>query len=157
MDCREYRALYPELTAYPLPSGTWDDPQWDAWMGHRLACVGCSDWSMAEEVAKRGHDVASFPCVHLAHQLTHACAQHEHAADCPDVVIAYDPRFDEYFIRTDSVRVNISHCPWCGRRLPESKRDLWFEELERLGFERPLEQGIPAAFRSGEWRRARSS
>ena len=38
MDCREYRALYPELTAYPLPSGTWDDPQWDAWMGHRLAC-----------------------------------------------------------------------------------------------------------------------
>ncbi|YCA17088.1 hypothetical protein M1D72_05965 [Vibrio sp. AK197] len=45
----------------------------------------------------------------------------------------------------------INYCPWCGVKLPESKRDLWFDTLEKLGFDDPTEQDIPEEFNTGKW------
>ncbi|WP_435866768.1 DUF6980 family protein [Streptomyces viridosporus] len=40
--------------------------------------------------------------------------------------------------------------PLVGRHLPESQRDLWFDELERRGTD-PREDEVPAEFRDDRW------
>ncbi|MGF6949812.1 hypothetical protein QF028_002317 [Neobacillus sp. B4I6] len=63
--------------------------------------------------------------------------------------------FDEYGIvmqeasRTSTIY--IIYCPWCGTKLPNSKRRLWLESLEKLGYSNPFEQSIPKKYMSGEW------
>ena len=82
------------------------------------------------------------------------CDIHQSKYDCPDVLINYIPEFDEYaiFIRDGGTSYSIiSYCPWCGIKLPDSKRDEWFETLESLGFDDPWEQNIPEKFRSRDW------
>lgn len=82
------------------------------------------------------------------------CDTHEDIYSCPDVLISYIPKFDEYgiFIRDGGSSVSsISYCPWCGHTLPESKRDSWFDALEALGFDDPSEQDIPEEFNSSAW------
>ncbi len=87
-------------------------------------------------------------------RLTLECEEHNSEFECPDVLVNYIPKFDEYgLIIHDggSSFIEISFCPWCGSKLPESKRDLWFEELEKLGFDNPSEQNIPVEFLSSKW------
>lgn len=65
---------------------------------------------------------------------------------CPDALIEHVSKYDEYGIVVHdggSSMVQILFCPWCGTRLPESKRDRWFEELERRGVN-PLSDPIPS-------------
>lgn len=127
VDCEEYRSRYPSFAKLPLGREVWDTPEWEAWMAHRHSCLACADWSLAKQVIERGFAVADFPCVHIAHQVTHQCEQHGDLAECPDVLVVYLPRFDEYVIRTGDAPLGvIRFCPWCGERLPESKRDRWF-------------------------------
>lgn len=73
-------------------------------------------------------------------------------------VIYYSSRFNEFGIPIkDGLNgmatsyILISHCPWCGKKLPDSRRDSWFNELEKLGFDTPLSQDIPKEFNSSEW------
>ena len=71
-----------------------------------------------------------------------------------DDIICYAPEFDEYGIVVhDSGKsyIKIDYCPWCGQKLPESKKNLWFDELERLGIENPLEEELPEIFKSSVW------
>ena len=49
--------------------------------------------------------------------------------------------------------VRITHCPWCGTKLPESLREEWFDRLDRLGLE-PGDPAIPESMRSDDWWRA---
>ena len=93
-------------------------------------------------------------CNQMEQKLTLECEQHENEFDCPDVLISYTPKFNEYgLIIHDggSSSIVISYCPWCGFKLPESKRDLWFDVLEELGFDDPTEQEIPKEFLSSAW------
>jgi hypothetical protein len=46
----------------------------------------------------------------------------------------------------------ISHCPFCGARLPESQRDRWFDETEQLIGEDGDEASLPERYRRGDWR-----
>ncbi len=71
-----------------------------------------------------------------------SCEQHDNPYDCPDYVLEYSDRFDEYGIVIHdggSATLTIKYCPWCGTKLPESKRDLWFDKLEEMGFDDPCE------------------
>ena len=82
------------------------------------------------------------------------CNQHNSVNECPDVLIKYTDRFDEFgLIIHDGGNsiISISFCPFCGSKLPDSKRDLWFKELEQLGFDNPFEQNIPKEYTSSEW------
>lgn len=79
-------------------------------------------------------------------------------SDIENKVIYYSSRFREYGIpikngteKVASSYIVIQHCPWCGKELPESKRDEWFEMLEELGYDAPLEQEIPIKFQSSAW------
>jgi hypothetical protein len=83
-----------------------------------------------------------------------SCEQHSNEFDCPDVLVSYNEKFDEYglIIRDGGAAVShINYCPYCGFSLPESKRDLWFDTLESMGFDDPGEQDIPKQFLSGSW------
>jgi hypothetical protein len=76
--------------------------------------------------------------------------------DDPDVVVVYMPRFDEYGLPVrdgGSSMVVIGYCPWCGARLPESRRDAWFDEMDRLGLD-PWEDELPEQYHSDAWWRA---
>lgn len=82
------------------------------------------------------------------------CDIHKDRFDCPDALISYSEKFDEYgLIIHDGGRASsmISFCPYCGTKLPDSKRELWFDTLERLGFDDPPDQEIPKEFLSSEW------
>ncbi|MEL4280489.1 MULTISPECIES: DUF6980 family protein [Shewanella] len=95
-------------------------------------------------------------CQDMQRAITLDCTQHKDIYSCPDVLVSYIPKFDEYgLIIHDggSASTEINYCPWCGKKLPESKRDEWFEELEKLGFDEPSEQEIPVEFNSDAWYR----
>lgn len=93
-------------------------------------------------------------CEMMETQINHKCDQHEDPFDCPDNLIYYSVKFDEYGIIIHNGGSSFSHiqyCPYCGSKLPYSKRDLWFDLLEGLGFDTPFEQGIPEEFTSDRW------
>ena len=74
--------------------------------------------------------------------------------DCPDVVVIYYPHVDEFSmpIRDGGASsLGMQYCPWCGKQLPESKRDLWCDTLNSLGFDSPISDDIPAIYRTDAW------
>ncbi|HMJ69728.1 MAG TPA: hypothetical protein VK508_12570 [Cyclobacteriaceae bacterium] len=76
--------------------------------------------------------------------------------DDVDTIIKYVAVFDEYGIPIrdgGSSFIHIEYCPWCGAKLPPSKRDEWFKKLEDLGYESPLTDEVPEEFKSSDWYR----
>lgn len=72
----------------------------------------------------------------------------------PDILIAYIPKFNEYGIIIHDggeSSIQINYCPWCGAKLPNSKRDLWFDELEKLGIYDFNDEDIPKKYKSDVW------
>ncbi|PWF64368.1 hypothetical protein CBX96_04235 [Shewanella sp. BC20] len=95
-------------------------------------------------------------CRDMEDAITLDCDQHIDVLECPDVLVSYIPKFDEYgLIIHDggSSSLEIRFCPWCGSKLPESKREAWFDRLEELGVDDPSEQNIPEEFESDAWYR----
>ncbi|WP_441004590.1 DUF6980 family protein [Pseudocolwellia agarivorans] len=93
-------------------------------------------------------------CQDMDDSLKFECTDHSNEFECPDTLVTYNAKFDEYgLIIHDggSSSKAIYYCSWCGSKLPDSKRDLWFDTLESLGFDEPSEQNIPKEFKSGTW------
>jgi hypothetical protein len=91
-------------------------------------------------------------------KVEYRCSDHESIFHCSDNLIYYNNKIDEYgLIIHDggSSYVCISYCPFCGTELPESKRDMWFDTLEKLGYDSPLSQELPPEFQTDEWWRKR--
>jgi hypothetical protein len=87
------------------------------------------------------------------------CTAHVDRFACPDALVHYIEKFDEYGLIVHdggSSTIEVNFCPWCGAQLPASKRTRWFEELARRGFDDPLSQNIPDDFRSSRWWEASS-
>ena len=83
------------------------------------------------------------------------CEHHADRWSCPDALVSYSARFDEYGIIIHdggSSKIAIHYCPWCGSKLPESQGDRWFDELEALGFSDPFEDDIPDIYTDHRWR-----
>jgi hypothetical protein len=97
-------------------------------------------------------------CDEMRDGLVNACL--EHAADpfaCPDMALAYSDTFDEYGLIVHDGSASmllITHCPFCGATLPDSRRDDWFDRLEAMGIDDPFAAELPQVYRSGAWRRA---
>ena len=95
-------------------------------------------------------------CAAMTNALYFQCSDHKDKFECPDTLISYNEKFDEYglIIHDGGESAStIRYCPYCGQQLPESKRVLWFETLEGMGFDDPVEQEIPPEFHSGAWYR----
>ena len=64
-------------------------------------------------------------CDEMARQVDHRCDTHPDPFDCPDNLVHYAARFDEYGLIVHdggSSSVRVEYCPWCGAKLPASKR-----------------------------------
>jgi len=90
----------------------------------------------------------------MKRQLETHCDSHSDPFECVDQLVIYSSRFNEYGIIIhdggNSYSV-IYYCPWCGKELPKSKRDLWFDTLKARGFDNPTRQKIPAEYQTNEW------
>ena len=53
-----------------------------------------------------------------------------------DKTVFYSKRFDEYMIpHKDGISgICIAYCPWCGKKLPASKRERWFDGIATISF-----------------------
>jgi len=92
----------------------------------------------------------------MAAHLSQECDQGEDPFECPDNVIYWSPPFDEYGLIIHDGGASymvLEHCPWCGTKLPESKRDVWFSELQGLGFTSPLSEDVPEPYTTDAWYR----
>lgn len=89
----------------------------------------------------------------MRRQVEHVCPDHEQSDDCPDKLIRFTPKFQEFGLLVHdgpaASSVFITFCPWCGTRLPDSQRDRWFDELARRGVEDP--DDAPEDMRSEAW------
>ena len=93
-------------------------------------------------------------CDVMGGQLGYECDQHADLRDCSDVVVIYYPHTDEFVtpIRDGgSSSLAIQYCPWCGKQLPNSKRDLWSDTLNSLGFDSLISDDVPAAYHTDAW------
>jgi hypothetical protein len=98
-----------------------------------------------------------FCCAVMRKEVEHLCSHHPNTHDCPDHLIGYSARFDEYGIIIHDGGTSssiIAYCPWCGTRLPESKRDRWFAEIEARGLD-PDESNIPEEYKTEAWYQAK--
>lgn len=88
--------------------------------------------------------------------LPHGCDGMALAIADPRVALRYLPRFREYGIAVvDSSSIQeISHCPFCGEKLPGSLRDEFFDALDELELEID-DPALPARFASDAWWRER--
>ncbi|MFD7169522.1 DUF6980 family protein [Streptomyces violascens] len=92
-------------------------------------------------------------CEAMNRRVNVRCHQHDDLFACPDALIKFSAKFQEYgLIIHDggTSSITIDFCPWCGRRLPESQRDRWFDELDRRGID-PSEDEVPTEFQGDRW------
>ncbi|MBN2016591.1 MAG: hypothetical protein JW794_00410, partial [Candidatus Cloacimonetes bacterium] len=90
----------------------------------------------------------------MKREVEFVCPTCKDTLQCPDKLIYYSSIFDEYgFLIHDGSGTYelIGFCPWCGSKLPESKRDKWFDELGELGYYDPLNQEIPEKYKCSKW------
>ncbi len=93
-------------------------------------------------------------CEMMQSNVDKTCETHADPFDCPDQLVHYVDKFDEYgIIVHDGGRscVRIAFCPWCGAKLPESKRERWFTELKKLGIDEPSDSDIPTKYETDAW------
>ena len=104
-------------------------------------------------------DERFYCCDQMQQQLSHVCGEHTDPFECPNQLISYNVKFNEYgLIIHDggTSSISIRCCPWCGTQLPVSLRERWFTELEACGIEASDEFAIPIAYRSDQWYRGES-
>jgi len=82
------------------------------------------------------------------------------------IQIGYNPTTRDYFIpllykgKTTALQC-LHFCPWCGKKLPGSLNDTWFEILEKeYNLDDPCykkqEPLIPEEFKTDEWWKKRN-
>lgn len=153
MDCSAFRRLYLQYEGDVVPGEPWEFDVYTDWAQHRGGCGECTTWRLTYEVHSRGGSVDNHPCVHVAYYAALALDTEYAAFETPECVVTYDVRFDEYAIGArggSGDDVLIAYCPWCGVRLPDSKRKAWQDGLRRQGID-PDFHDIPADFLSGKW------
>ncbi len=92
-------------------------------------------------------------CDKMRENASFKCDTHVSPYDCPDQIIDYIEKFDEFWIIIHDwwkSIIKINHCPRCWKKLPESKRDRWFDELEEKGYDNPFNQSIPIEYQTNK-------
>ena len=75
------------------------------------------------------------------------------AVEDDQIPIRYIPKFREYGIRVldgGSSAIRLNFCPWCGAKLPESQRNRWYDEIEKLGLD-PHYDKLPDIYNDERW------
>ena len=59
-------------------------------------------------------------CDRMAEQIAFRCPDHEDRFECPDALVSYSDKRDQYglIIHDGATSVSVSNfCPWCGTKL----------------------------------------
>jgi hypothetical protein len=86
-------------------------------------------------------------------KVEYKCDVHADVFECPDNIIYYNQTLDEYGLiihNGGSSYMRILFCPFCGTKLPKSKRELYFSMLKKLGLN-PFDDNLPEKLRTDEW------
>lgn len=92
-------------------------------------------------------------CDSMQAHIDFRCRNHTSIYDCPDSILSFSDKYDEYGIIIHdggTSSIVITFCPFCGTELPDSKRDLWFETLESKGLD-PWEGETPVQYDQYGW------
>jgi hypothetical protein len=77
-------------------------------------------------------------CNMMEVNVQYRCNDHSSPFECPDCLVYYNEDFEEYGIiihdGTGDI-ITISHCPWCGNKLPKSSREVLIKMLVKLGID----------------------
>jgi hypothetical protein len=69
-------------------------------------------------------------------------------------LVLYVPPFQEYGLPINDgggAFILIKYCPWCGAKLPKSKRSSWVSKMSKLGYTTPLSDDVPDVYLTEEW------
>jgi hypothetical protein len=108
-------------------------------------------WLPLDYQWRPGGDHARHCCAEMQAALEFDCADHDDPFDCPDTVLVFHELFGEYGIPIRDGGISyllLDHCPFCSTRLPEGRRDAWFDALEAAGLEDTSFADLPAEFRN---------
>lgn len=78
------------------------------------------------------------------------CSEDFENADTP---VYFSRQFNEFGLKIidgGTSYISIRHCPFCGTKLPESLRERWFEEMEKLGIDAWGDE-IPGKYKTDAW------
>lgn len=110
-----------------------------------------SDKFYLEQATANGIDPEKQCCPRMAYYLSSPTFT-PHMGPCR--VLNWIASWNQYLIpvaHDGYSSIVIEFCPWCGRKLPESKEKLWYQTLHSLGFMDPGNEEIPEKFNSDEW------
>lgn len=151
--CFVYRKKYETNTNFPIKKEICESAEFQKWLYHGIDCKNCSEWAMIKQLEMNEIRWRKYPCVHMAFYSNLLCGKCKTVYQCPDVAILYHERFDEFSIkRGKSDSYVIEYCPWCGKKLPKSKRAKWINAIEKMGLE-PGSRRIPKKYCSDKWYR----
>ena len=109
------------------------------------------DQSRREHCLLHGINPDQHCCLQMAYYISRPVECESQGANR---VVDWIKPWDEYRIPVSydgNSSTLIAYCPWCGAKLPESKRERWYETLHQLGYDDPSEQVIPEEFDSDLW------
>lgn len=92
----------------------------------------------------------------MKESVEYRCEVHPDFGSCHDYLFDYSPMVDEYQLLIhdgelggSETRLTIDYCPFCGTRVPPSRRDERWDRLEALG--REWDQAPDEMNRYGWW------
>jgi hypothetical protein len=156
MKCTQFKKLYEKYWNLGPVNNQYSSEHAN-WNKHKYECNPCFDWSRTQYCIYRGIDPDNHCCLDMAYAISHPI---ETIHQGTNRILDWEAITDEYLIPIpyDGYKATIiSYCPFCGKILPESKRDLWYKTLHELGYDDPGKQNIPPDFRSDKWWRNRNT
>ncbi len=83
----------------------------------------------------------------------YCCNEMKQHINAKEIPIIFTNHLREYGIKVldggTSIQI-INYCPWCGKELPSSLRDKWFNEMEKLSID-IFNDDIPSIYLSSKW------
>ncbi len=152
MDLDKFKSLHKKFNRDGLHYTDLSGPEFEEYQTALHEDMECFQWHLASILEERGFDSSNHCCLLMAYHLSTPNTMPE-GEDDSDIIVKYNEIFDEYGIPIydgGASVVQIDYCPWCGHKLPESKRDRWFEELRQQGIE-DVDNQIPEQYQSDQW------
>jgi hypothetical protein len=152
MNLEEFKLLYSKFNNGVLHAEDANSPEFDAYIDAYHNDRECSAWVMVTILNERQFEYQKHCCLEMAMQISTPNTMPD-GEDDHDIIMNYSEVFDEYGIPIYDGGTSvmcIKFCPWCGTKLPDSKRDDWFRELGDVAYGNDL-TGIPEEYKSDKW------
>jgi hypothetical protein len=94
-------------------------------------------------------------CEIMKEQFINNCEQH--GIDCPDKVLLYREKTRTFLLEGRNATYIARYCPWCGKNFPTDLSDVYYDLLEKLGFDWiSAPNTIPEKYKTAEWWKERN-